>query len=577
MNFFDNDEKIFDSFITNKYQVEESEFLEEQGFEWEKFGKNKWCWLIDNEKINEKMINKYFISVLLPYYIIKRDLARSDLKKLGFNPFLIEISHYNYHLDKIKELYLDYNKRDLVKIFGEEKTLIKLERAQKKINDIIKKKAVKEINFYSDIKEFCGKINNNDKSKFSNKEKFKYTLSRMYKFNSKLYNKLEKDNLTLVEICQNFLIIFIKFRFKHNYIATILDIDKRNLYEMYEKHLNTNYQKAKLEFFSKPIIKKLYKQGLMTFEMIPKVSKKYIESEIEFGVSKNTIRNHIMEIWEKKYNELDNNFSLLDLYLHHKFHKNIEKSKRELKYEILQNSITKDEYEGINYLSFETRIIRYIQMFGFSVYDGYDLYKHLINGLKASFHHLDFKKINDDMHNLIFIPDKPKEVFVNYIYHHHPIVRTRAFYDITLHNMNLLEKICKENDISYAYSLKNWSNESIELLKYRLLNDDWIEEIYMFLPKGNFPYILKNQTLEHFFKRFVHKKFYYRLKMITTNSEKFWKEYLDYRKELRDKSSVIVETEDIQLLSLNNIEQCNDNQNSSISCKKSRFQKDKIK
>ena len=249
MNFFDNDEKIFNSFITNKYQAEESEFLEEQGFEWEKFGKNKWCWLIDNKKINEIMINKYFISVLLPYYIIKRDLARSDLKILGFNPFLIEISHYNYHLDKIKELYLDYNKRDLVKIFGEEKTLIKLERAEKKIDDLNKKKALKEINFYSDIKEFCEKINNNDKAKFSNKEKIKYTLSRMYKFNSKLYNKLEKDNLTLVEICQNFLIIFIKLRFKHNYIATILDIDKRNLYEMYEKHLNLNYQKAKLEFF----------------------------------------------------------------------------------------------------------------------------------------------------------------------------------------------------------------------------------------------------------------------------------------------------------------------------------------
>ena len=30
-------------------------------------------------------------------------------------------------------------------------------------------------------------------------------------------------------------------------------------------------------------------------------------------------------------------------------------------------SITKDDYVGINYLTFETRIIRYIQAFGFSI------------------------------------------------------------------------------------------------------------------------------------------------------------------------------------------------------------------
>ena len=180
MSFLNNDEKKFDSFVIKKYQSEEIEFLEEQGFDWEKFGKNKWCWLINNEEINEIMITKYFISVLLPYYIIKEDLTRNDLKKLGFNPFLVKLSHCNYHLDKIKELYLDCNKKDLVKIFGEEKTLIKLERAEKKIDDLIKKKALKEINFYSDIKEFCEKINNNDKAKFSNKEKFKYILSRMY-------------------------------------------------------------------------------------------------------------------------------------------------------------------------------------------------------------------------------------------------------------------------------------------------------------------------------------------------------------------------------------------------------------
>lgn len=43
-----------------------------------------------------------------------------------------------------------------------------------------------------------------------------------------------------------------------------------------------------------------------------------------------------------------------------------------------------------------------------------NLHGHLIEGGKASFHHLDFKKINDDIHNFIFMPDKLKEITVNY-------------------------------------------------------------------------------------------------------------------------------------------------------------------
>lgn len=41
-------------------------------------------------------------------------------------------------------------------------------------------------------------------------------------------------------------------------------------------------------------------------------------------------------------------------------------------------------------------------MVGFNVYDRYDLHKHLIEGCKASFHHLDFDKTNDNIHNFIF-------------------------------------------------------------------------------------------------------------------------------------------------------------------------------
>ncbi len=387
----------------------------------------------------------------------------------------------------------------------------------------------------------------------------------MYKYNCLFYESLEENNLTLIEICREFLKYFMKCGFRQQYIAKILDINKRNLYEIFEKFLRMNFNQAKLEYFSKPIIIKHYKSGLMAFEMIPIIIKKYNETNILFGFSKNTIRKHIKEIFNEEYSRLDKNFALLDLFLKYRLYDNIIKTKYELKFEIFQNSITIGEYTGINYRSFETRIIRYIQMFGFSAYDGYDLHKHLIEGVKASFHHLDFSKINDDIHNFIFMPDKPKGIMVNYIYHHHPIVRTREFYDVELYNMNLLEKISKENDISYAYSLKNWSSESIELLKYRLLNDDWIKEIYIFLPKGNYPYKLKIRTLEYFFKQFIHQDFYYRLKIIKTDFEKFWKKYLNYKKELSNKPNKIVETEDIQFL--NNTELFNNNQNN-LTCKR---------
>lgn len=516
-----------------------------------------------DENISEIMVNKYFESVLLPYYLIKKDLSRKHLKKLGFNPFLIRISRNNYHLSKIKDNFIDTKKDDLIKLFGKEQALKKLERAKIKIENLIKMENLEEIKFFSDIKEYVDKIKDVDKLTLSNKQKFKYMLSRMYNYDCQFYESLENNNLTFFEICQEFLKYFIKCRFKQKYIAKIIDIDKRNLYEVFKKFLQINFHHAKLEYFSRAIIIEHYKNGLMAFEMISIIKKKFNETDILFGLSKNTIREHIKEIFKEEYDNFDKNFAMLDLYLKYRFYNNIMKTKYELKYEILLNSITKDDYTGINYLSFETRIIRYIQMFGFSVYDGYDLHGHLIEGGKASFHHLDFKKINDNIHNFIFLPDKPRKIMVNYIYHHHPIVRTREFYDLTLYNMNLLEKICKENDISHVYLLKNWSTESIELLKYRILNDNWIKEIYMFLPRGNYPYKLKNRTLEHFFKQFVHQNSYYRLKIIKTDFKKFWGEYLVYRKELRE-SSILKETEDIQSLSLNN----NENQNNSTICKK---------
>ena len=142
----------FDSFLIKKFLKEEIEFLDEQGFDWEEFGRNKWCWLFNDEKINEVMMKKYFLSVLLPFYLIKKNLSHNDLKKLGFNPFLIRLSHDNIQYEKLKENYIDYKKEDLIRFFGEKNTSINLKRAREKINDMEKIKNQNEFNMFSDVK-----------------------------------------------------------------------------------------------------------------------------------------------------------------------------------------------------------------------------------------------------------------------------------------------------------------------------------------------------------------------------------------------------------------------------------------
>ncbi len=172
-------------------------------------------------------------------------------------------------------------------------------------------------------------------------------------------------------------------------------------------------------------------------------------------------------------------------------------------------------------------------MFGFSPYDGYDIYQHLQDGNSASFHHLNFNKKCDDFNNLIFMPKRNKDTTVSYVYHHHPIVKTKKLFDTTIYNMEILEQICLINDFTYSKRLKNWDNDSIKLLKYRMTNDNWIKDIHFFLPRGNYPYKLKDKTLEYFFRKFIHTDFHYRSRILSLDFKKFWKEYLDYRKKLR--------------------------------------------
>lgn len=90
---------------------------------------------------NKEIVEKYFISVLLPYYILNPYLSYRDLRSLGFRSFLerankIEIGCFA----DIKNKYLKFAKDELLKFmvneFGKEKLRNKLKYAQKRLEEV---------------------------------------------------------------------------------------------------------------------------------------------------------------------------------------------------------------------------------------------------------------------------------------------------------------------------------------------------------------------------------------------------------------------------------------------------------
>ena len=522
-----------DIFTISAFSKEEEDFLISQYLSPSNFKKNKWSWMEKGKNdIDPKMVRKYFIYVLLPYYIVKEDLSRADLKMLGFNPFLVKISKGHIYLSELKNKFKGFGKKDLFNLLGKDIALKRLREAQKRIDCIIREKQRHEEEFFSDLESYS----NNVKKSFSqsNKEKLKWILSRMYNFNPTYFNNLRKENFTYLNIAREFLIYFIRNRFKQFHIGEILKINKRNLLNWFYNLLNMNWNQAKLEYFSKLLFISHYSAGKRAFEMIPILSKKYKETNQKFGLSKNTIRKHITEIWNDEFKKMDKNFSLLDLFLWEKYYHNIEYPRYILKYkELMKATKPRSIGYGMNYMSFEVRIIRFILVFGLSAYDGYDIHKHLIEGNKASLHHIDWIKGNDRIDNLEWLPDKNSSDIsreVGYIYHHHPFVKTAEFKEVFENNILNLSLIFKEDDTKYLDNLYNFPRESYNLIKERIKNIDWINGINYYLPRGTWIKKLKIDTLDYFINKFLHPKFHNILDLINEEFNSFWEEYLEKRK-----------------------------------------------
>ena len=264
--------------MNNNFLKDEKDFLLNQGINLDLFRKYKWQWLEKEKDILDlNILNNYFTYVLLPYYIINKDLSRSDLKKLGFNPFLVKISHYQFQLSELKDEFRPFSKDNLIKLLGKTIAIRRLKIASQRISNLEKERDEAEKIFFSDVYTYSDDVIKSNK--MSNQKKIKWTLSRMYKFNPNLFKNLERNNYSYPNIVSEFLIYFIKNRFRQSYISKILMVDERNLLKKYKKFLNLNFQEAKLEYFSKPIYIKYYSKGMRAYEMIPILSKKYIETK----------------------------------------------------------------------------------------------------------------------------------------------------------------------------------------------------------------------------------------------------------------------------------------------------------
>ena len=120
---------------STKFLNEELEFLKEEPISIQD-SDSKWSWL------TKSLAEKYFVSVLLPYYIVKPNLTYDELYKLGFYAFIHKLKDMQgIHFSDIKKIYLNLNTQRLTDFlnekFGINKANKKLENAKIRLDNIV--------------------------------------------------------------------------------------------------------------------------------------------------------------------------------------------------------------------------------------------------------------------------------------------------------------------------------------------------------------------------------------------------------------------------------------------------------
>lgn len=115
-----------------KFMEEELEFLREENIEFQD-SDTKWSWL------TIELAEKYFVSVLLPYYVVKSDLSYNELNQLGFNAFIEKIKRMKgLNYSELKNKYINLGKQNLthflIREFGKDIAEEKLINAKKRLS-----------------------------------------------------------------------------------------------------------------------------------------------------------------------------------------------------------------------------------------------------------------------------------------------------------------------------------------------------------------------------------------------------------------------------------------------------------
>lgn len=125
--------------LNNQFNIEEKRFLKKKGIDVNNL-KSKWSWLYENPSL----IDDYFISTILPYFIMKPDLTYAEIDRLGFNGFRNALKRgksnkkFLITFSQLKEKYIPSDKEIFITMVGKDIANRKLERAEQEIEEDLK-------------------------------------------------------------------------------------------------------------------------------------------------------------------------------------------------------------------------------------------------------------------------------------------------------------------------------------------------------------------------------------------------------------------------------------------------------
>ncbi len=113
---------------------EEIDFLEEQNINWNDMKKRyryDWSWLDSDTAI------KYFISLILPFYLLEPKISKEDLIYLGFNAFVNVINKkLGLNIKALLKLTQDISEKEFIDMFGKVQAKKKFDNANEKLTNL---------------------------------------------------------------------------------------------------------------------------------------------------------------------------------------------------------------------------------------------------------------------------------------------------------------------------------------------------------------------------------------------------------------------------------------------------------